>query len=205
MSPVSFAYCLFEVYNVKCNIIHYSRKEDKAMKRAKVWIGLWLCLVLLCGAMTALADNLMITEGADLLDELVQFPFAAETNELAVNIREEASTKAKKIGQLERGTQLTVVGAEVAQNGDLFYRVQLDDDTIGYIRSDLIVVSEIAQTQREANPVPAESEIQLIGNKKTQKYHEPGCRSLPAEKNRVYFGSADEAESKGYVHCKNCD
>ena len=175
------------------------------MKRAKVLLGLWLCLVLLCSAAAALAENLTITHGEDLLEETVQFPFIAETNELAVNIRAEASTKAAKVGRLERGTQLTVVGAEVAQNGDLFYRVQLEDHTIGYIRSDLIVASEIVQAQREANPAPTDNEKLIIGNRKTEKYHEPGCRSLPAEKNRVYFDSADEAEAAGYVHCKNCD
>ena len=175
------------------------------MKRVSVLIGLWLCIVLLCGVEPVLADNLTITYGEDALEETVQFPFVAETNELAVNIRAEADARSAKVGRLERGTQLTVVGAEVATNGDLFYRVQLEDNEIGYIRSDLIVASEVVQAQREANPAPAENEIQLIGNRKTETYHEPGCRSLPAEKNRVYFASAEEAESAGYVHCKNCD
>lgn len=185
--------------------MHDEGMGDKAMKRAKVLMSLWLCLVLLCGAATALANELTITHGEDLLEETVQFPFIAETNELAVNIRAEASTKAAKVGRLERGTQLTVVGAEVAQNGDLFYRVRLEDNTIGYIRSDLIVASEEVEAQREAHPAPEVSEAKLIGNRKTEKYHEPGCRSLPAEKNRVYFQSAEEAEAEGYVHCKNCD
>ena len=175
------------------------------MRRGKMLIGLGVCLVLLCGAVFALADNLTITYGEDVLEEAVQFPFVAETNELAVNIRAEASTESAKIGRLERGIQLTVVGAEVATNGDLFYRVQLDDDKVGYIRSDLVIASEVVQAQREANPVPDENEVQLIGNRKTEKYHEPGCHSLPAKKNRVYFSSAEEAEAAGYVHCKNCD
>jgi len=166
-------------------------------------IGLLLCLLLPLGTAVAQTGNLTIADGADLLEDVVQFPFYAETNELAVNVCAEASTKSAKVGRLERGTQLTVVGAEMDRNGDLFYRVQLADNTIGYIRSDLLVASEIVQAQRDANPAP--SEVQLIGNKKTKKYHEPGCHTLPTEKNRVYFMSAKEAEGKGYIHCKNCD
>ena len=173
------------------------------MKRIKWLVGLLICLLLLMTTAAAQTENLTITDGADVLEETVQFPFVAETNELAVKVRAEASTKSAKIGRLERGTQLTVVGAEVDRNGELFFRVQMKDDTIGYIRSDLLVASEIVQAQRDANPVP--SDVQLIGNKKTKKYHEPGCHTLPAEKNRTYFASAKEAESKGYVHCKNCD
>lgn len=173
------------------------------MKRLKCLIGLLLCLLLFVGTAAAQTGNLTITDGADLLEEAMQFPFAAETNELAVNVRAEASTKSAKVGRLERGTQLMVIGAEIGRSGDLFYRVQLDDDTVGYIRSDLLVASEIVQAQRDANPAP--KEVQLIGNKKTKKYHEPYCHTLPAEKNRVYFTSAVEAEGKGYVHCKNCD
>ncbi len=173
------------------------------MKLIKWFVGLLLCLMLLAGTAAAQTGNLTISDGADLLEEAVQFPFFAETNELAVNVRAEASTKSAKVGRLDRGTQLTVVGAEIGGNGDLFYRVQLDDHTLGYIRSDLLVASEIVRAQREANPAP--SNVQLIGNKKTKKYHEPYCHTLPAEKNRVYFTSAKEAEGKGYVHCKNCD
>jgi len=175
------------------------------MKRIKLLIGLLLCLLLLWGTAAAQTGNLTSSDGADLLEETLQFPFLAETNELAVNVRAEASTKSAKVGRLERGTQMTVVGAEVDRNGDLFYRVLLEDDTVGYIRSDLLVASDIAQAQRDANPAPPLNEAQLIGNKKTKKYHEPGCHTLPAEKNRVYFTSANEAEGKGYVHCKNCD
>ena len=108
------------------------------MKRMKWLVGLLLCLMLLAGTAAAQTGNLTISDGADLLEEAVQFPFVAETNELAVNVRAEASTKSAKVGRLERGTQLTVVGAEVDRNGDLFYRVQLEDGTIGYIRSDLL-------------------------------------------------------------------
>jgi len=50
---------------------------------------------------------------------------------------------------------------------------------------------------------PADSAY--IGNKNTKKFHSPTCSTLPAEKNRVYFQSKDEAAAAGYVPCKRCD
>ncbi len=44
-----------------------------------------------------------------------------------------------------------------------------------------------------------------IGNKNNHKIHRNTCKSLPAEKNRVYFDSLSEAESAGYDdYCGNC-
>jgi len=45
----------------------------------------------------------------------------------------------------------------------------------------------------------------FIGNKRSLKFHLPTCKYLPAEKNRVYFQSRDDAISEGYVPCKVCN
>jgi Metal binding domain of Ada len=37
-----------------------------------------------------------------------------------------------------------------------------------------------------------------VGNRHTRVYHEPGDDHLPAEENRVYFASVEEAEEAGY-------
>ena len=169
-------------------------------------VSLLLCLVVvLCFAAAAQASGL-ITDSADALEEQAQFPFLAETNELAVNVRADASTKAAKVGRLERGAQLTVTGAAVNGSGELWYAVELQDGTRGFIRSDLLVDAGVIEAERAANPAPqTASKTQVIGNRNSKKYHETWCHTLPKEKNRVYFNSAAEAESKGYVHCKNCD
>jgi len=44
-----------------------------------------------------------------------------------------------------------------------------------------------------------------IGNNNTKKFHRPTCSTLPAEKNRVYFQSRNEAVAAGYVPCKRCN
>lgn len=46
---------------------------------------------------------------------------------------------------------------------------------------------------------------EYIGNVNSYKFHVPSCRTLPKEKNRIYFSSRDEAINSGYVPCKNCN
>jgi len=43
-----------------------------------------------------------------------------------------------------------------------------------------------------------------IGNKNSGKLHLPSCTSLPAERNRVYFDTREEAIDVGFEPCKNC-
>lgn len=44
-----------------------------------------------------------------------------------------------------------------------------------------------------------------IGNKNSKKFHLSSCKSLPLEKNRVYFKIRKEAINEGYDPCKNCN
>ena len=44
-----------------------------------------------------------------------------------------------------------------------------------------------------------------IGNVNSKKFHRPSCSTLPAEHNRVYFDSRDEAINAGMVPCKRCN
>lgn len=48
------------------------------------------------------------------------------------------------------------------------------------------------------------SEEMYIGNTNSKKFHRPSCNTLPAEKNRVYFNSRDEAIESGFTGCRNC-
>ena len=50
------------------------------------------------------------------------------------------------------------------------------------------------------------SSLPILGNKRTQKYHRPECPSYNqiAKKNRVPFGSAQEAKEAGYALAGNC-
>ena len=62
----------------------------------------------------------------------------------------------------------------------------------------------------ETNPtVPASTASPetggYIGNINTHKFHLPTCGSLPAEKNRVFFDTRQEAVDAGYDPCGNCN
>ena len=63
-----------------------------------------------------------------------------------------------------------------------------------------IVPSSSVPTQ-PGTTTPAAS---YIGNKNSKKLHLPGCSSLPAESNRVYFDDYDAAIAEGYVPCSKC-
>lgn len=164
------------------------------MKRTCV---LLICLLfLLLGIASAQASGLTIIPAPEATFE----PFLVETGELAVNVRETADEASAEISRIERGQQLTVVGEIPDENGIVWYEVLLEGGMSGYIRSDLLMTAEEAEAERAAAPVPQDEK--LIGNRKTKKYHEPWCHSLPKEANRVYF---DTSEEEGYVHCQNCD
>ena len=61
------------------------------------------------------------------------------------------------------------------------------------------------QSSQPNNAEPgAEVQTTYIGNKNSQKFHAPGCDSLPKEENRVYFDSYSEAIEAGYSPCGGC-
>ena len=168
--------------------------------------SVWLCLlIMLSFCAVACASGLTITDGSALLEELSQFPFAAETGEAAVNVRAQMDAKAKKVGRLERGEKLTVTSADLNEKGEMWYAVILADGTEGFIRSDLLVKSEEMAVMRAAyQPTAEQSEMEYIGNRKSKKFHVTSCRTLPKESNRTYFSSREDAVNAGYDPCGNC-
>jgi competence protein ComEC len=132
------------------------------------------------------------------------------TNAKSVNMRESASTKAKKVTTLAKGDLVTIVGSTVA-DGDTWYQVEVGGKE-GYIRGDLITLlsGDEAAAALSATPTPKPEQStggsgNYIGNKNSKKFHKPSCHTLPDEKNRVYFSSREKAINAGYVPCKNCD
>lgn len=167
----------------------------------------WLCLLAVLFVLSAVpvqADMLsgMLDSGIDAAEEQAQFPFLAETNELAVNVRKETSTKSASVGRLERGMRLSVVSEQINASGERWYAVELEDGTKGYIRSDLLIGADEAEAERANMDAEAQA---YIGNRKTKKFHRTDCRSLPAPKNMVNLPTREKAISDGYIPCKNCD
>jgi len=55
----------------------------------------------------------------------------------------------------------------------------------------------------QTNTAPA-TEGEFIGNKKSKVFHLPSCGSLPAEQNRTFFTSRNDAINAGFKPCSNC-
>ena len=95
--------------------------------------------------------------------------------------------------------------------GATVYRTDLQGDII--VKSDgneLNIITEKNENE-ETNPTIAQgsknsqnAESQYIGNKNSKKFHRPSCKNLPAEKNRVYLNSRDEAIEQDFSPCANC-
>ena len=166
----------------------------------------FLCLLFVLALFgTAHASELTIMDGSALLEELDQFPFLAQTGETAVNVRAEMDAKSGKVGRLERGENLTVIYADLNERGEMWYAVELENGTKGFVRSDLLVKAETMDSMRAANqPTDEEAAMEYIGNRKSKKFHVTSCRTLPKENNRTYFSSREEAVSEGYAPCGNC-
>lgn len=47
--------------------------------------------------------------------------------------------------------------------------------------------------------------VRFIGNKNSMVFHNPTCNGLPAEQNRIYFDSREEALEKGFKACGRCE
>ncbi len=59
--------------------------------------------------------------------------------------------------------------------------------------------SRSATTAQRGQP----NQARYIGNAHTKVFHDASDGNLPSEENRVYFGSAEEAEAQGYRHAES--
>ena len=85
------------------------------------------------------------------------------------------------------------------------YRTNLQGDIIMSSDGENITVTTAKNENIQTNETQAEiSEETYIGNKNSKKFHRLSCNTLPAEKNRVYFNSRDEAIKNGFTGCGNC-
>ena len=85
------------------------------------------------------------------------------------------------------------------------YRTDLQGDIIMRSDGENITVTTAKNENIQTNETQAEmSEETYIGNKNSKKFHRPSCNTLPAEKNRIYFSSRDEAIDSGFSPCSNC-
>ncbi len=94
--------------------------------------------------------------------------------------------------------------SRLEDSGATIYRTDEMGGVVFSTNGDNIKVNTL-DIESEAPVEPAEdSELVYIGNIKSKALHTADCGGLPAEKNRVYFTTKEEAASQGYKPCGNC-
>ena len=91
---------------------------------------------------------------------------------------------------LSNGLAEPLITGEV-RNADLFRAIAVP------------LVHTGSQTQTASYGIVA-AEYQFIGNRNSEIFHSPDCRSLPAEHNRVHFLSRESAIGAGHRPCGIC-
>ena len=78
--------------------------------------------------------------------------YAETTGKVTVDtakVRADASTNSDTVKQIASGTTVTVTDKKTDSSGNVWYQVSLSDGTTGYIRSDLLEVTETADAPAE--------------------------------------------------------
>ena len=92
--------------------------------------------------------------------------------------------------------------------GVIVYRTDMQGDIICTSDGKTVSFTTERNANVQTNPTMTddseENTVIYIGNKNTLKFHLPSCKSLPLDKNRVYFDSREDALEQGYDPCKNC-
>lgn len=85
------------------------------------------------------------------------------------------------------------------------YRTDLDGTIIMKSDGHGININTTAGNNNTPKSIPEQNQDNIyIGNKNSLKFHRNDCKSLPYEKNRIYFHTRDEAIDKGYSPCNQC-
>lgn len=107
--------------------------------------------------------------------------------------------------------------SKLANAGVQLYRTDQDGTVVLASDGKNITVEKLSSTIKPRAPdtgsavtpvapvTPAGNEGGYIGNKNSKKFHLPSCSTLPAENNRAYFKTREEAVNAGYTPCKRCN
>lgn len=82
---------------------------------------------------------------------------------------------------------------------DIYRTDEMQDIRIILDGENYKVVPKVEQESKELDRLNE----QVIGNKNSKMYHKQNCKSLPKEKNRIYF-TEEEAIKEGYTRCGVC-
>ena len=84
----------------------------------------------------------------------------------SAKIRKEASTSSEAIGSVEKDDSLTINHKVTGSDGKVWYQVFVNADTLGYIRSDLVEITD-GSTPPAVDSNTTATHTALYGNKQT--------------------------------------
>ena len=107
------------------------RKAVKVRGRERIWKGLiTLALVMLIGLFT---DGFAIVSHAQSQGRVTGS---------SVNIRKEPNTSSEKVGSAMQGEEVTINNQVQGSDGKTWYQIFVNADTLGYIRSDYVEITD---------------------------------------------------------------
>ncbi|RKM60937.1 hypothetical protein D6856_07775 [Butyrivibrio sp. XB500-5] len=93
-----------------------------------------------------------------------------------VKVRESASTTASQVASLKKGDTIDIIGEETDSSGYIWYKIRVNKNEQGYVRSDLVnkaggsssssnTNSEAPKKEEKASTPPAETKVTDVENK----------------------------------------
>lgn len=139
-------------------------------------------------------EKALDTNAATLKAEFDGSQKVTNPSEYAVQIAKSAGELLTKAGSAEADTQTETRSAVL----------NLAANSVADCWWTLLSAEKPQTADPSGDPSTSPSAGNFIGNARSLKFHKPDCKYLPAEKNRVYFQTRDEAVNQGFVPCKVC-
>lgn len=96
-----------------------------------------------------------------LLFSFDSFAVEGKVKPRSAKIREEANTTSVALASVEAGDELSIKGKVTGTDGDEWYQVFVNADTLGFIRSDLVEPEGTVSEIQLASAAPAEESVEL--------------------------------------------
>ena len=169
---------------------------------------------IMTGDATTLSEKEILKTGLELNSDVMLVPHHASTSSSSSEFVRAISPSAAIIScgtDNEYGHPHDKIVTRYNSLGVVLYRtdklgtivVEFDEDNYEISTPD--TVTTVTATSTPNTTVTNVSDAQYIGNKNSKKFHSIDCASLPAERNRVYFDSREDAISEGYSPCGSCN
>ena len=103
----------------------------KIRRNSKIWMG-----------MLALVIALFLGLTTDAFSFVSQAQSQGKVTATSANIRKEPSANSQSLGSAANGAAVTINGQTTGSDGKVWYQVFVNADTLGYIRSDLVAITD---------------------------------------------------------------